>query len=191
MERWPFLISDHELTLRPLRYRDRGVWREVRQINAAWLAPWEATRPAIESDLPRPTFPEMVRHYNKEAKGFRSFSFAIWITEEKRDHFIGQITLGGVILGAYRGAHIGYWIDQRFANRGYTTRAVRELTNFAFSQMQLHRIEINLRPENVASRKVAEKSGYTLEGIRLRYLHIDGDWRDHLTFVAENPNNYN
>ena len=191
MERWPFLISDHELTLRPLRYRDRGVWREVRQINAAWLAPWEATRPAIESDLPRPTFPEMVRHYNKEAKGFRSFSFAIWIQEEKRDHFIGQITLGGVILGAYRGAHIGYWIDQRFANRGYTTRAVRELTNFAFSQMQLHRIEINLRPENIASRKVAEKSGYILEGIRPRYLHIADDWRDHLTFVAENPNNFN
>jgi ribosomal-protein-alanine N-acetyltransferase len=146
MERWPLLISDHELTLRSLRYRDRGVWREVRQINAAWLAPWEATRPTIESDLPRPTFPEMVRHYNREAKEFRSFSFAIWIKEGKQDHFIGQITLGGVILGAYRGAHIGYWIDQRFANRGYTTRAVRQLTNFAFSQMQLHRIEINLRP---------------------------------------------
>jgi ribosomal-protein-alanine N-acetyltransferase len=191
MERWPLLISDHELTLRSLRYRDRGVWREVRQINAAWLAPWEATRPTIESDLPRPTFPEMVRHYNREAKEFRSFSFAIWIKEGKQDHFIGQITLGGVILGAYRGAHIGYWIDQRFANRGYTTRAVRQLTNFAFSQMQLHRIEINLRPENVASRKVAEKSGYTLEGIRPRYLHIAGDWRDHLTFVAENPNNFN
>lgn len=53
--------------------------------------------------------------------------------------------------------------------------------------MQLHRIEINLRPENGASRKVAEKAGYKLEGNRANFLHIDGDWRDHITFVAENP----
>jgi ribosomal-protein-alanine N-acetyltransferase len=34
---------------------------------------------------------------------------------------------------------------------------------------------------------VAEKAGYVLEGERPRYLHIDGDWRDHLSFVKENP----
>ena len=38
-----------------------------------------------------------------------------------------------------------------------------------------------------ASRKVAEKAGYKLEGTRANFLHIDGDWRDHITFVAENP----
>ena len=74
---------------------------------------------------------------------------------------------------------------------GYTTRAVQALTDYAFKELQLHRIEINLRPENQASRKVAEKSGYYYEGLRPRYLHIAGDWRDHLTFVRENPNNFN
>jgi ribosomal-protein-alanine N-acetyltransferase len=33
---------------------------------------------------------------------------------------------------------------------------------------------------------VAEKAGYILEGSRARYLHIDGQWRDHVTFVKEN-----
>ena len=47
--------------------------------------------------------------------------------------------------------------------------------------------EINLRPENGASRRVAEKSGYILEGDRPKYLHIDGEWRDHICFVRENP----
>jgi ribosomal-protein-alanine N-acetyltransferase len=61
------------------------------------------------------------------------------------------------------------------------------LTEFGFSELNLHRIEINLRPENEASRKVAEKAGYIYEGLRPRYLHIDGDWRDHSTFVKENP----
>ena len=86
-----------------------------------------------------------------------------------------------------RGAHIGYWIDQRFANRGYTTRAVKALTNFGFNSLELHRIEIGLRPENGPSKRVAEKAGFSLEGSRLRYLHIDGTWRDHIIFVKENP----
>ena len=100
---------------------------------------------------------------------------------------IGQITLGGIIFGAMRGAHIGYWIDQRFASRGYTTRAVKLLTKFGFDGLKLHRIEINLRPENEASKKVAVKAGYVLEGSRNNYLHIAGDWRNHITFVKENP----
>ena len=99
--------------------------------------------------------------------------------------------MGGIVFGAYRGAHIGYWIDQRYANRGYATRAVKTLTQFGFNELLLHRIEISMRPENLASKKVAEKSGYKFEGIRERFLHIDGDWRDHLTFVAENPKNLN
>ena len=86
-----------------------------------------------------------------------------------------------------RGAHIGYWIDQRYANRGYTTRAVILLTKFGFAELHLHRIEINLRPENEASRQVAIKAGYLLEGSRNNYLHIAGVWRDHITFVKENP----
>lgn len=191
MGSWPYLIADHELTLRPLRYRDRAKWQEVRAANAQWLAPWEATRPPLESDRPLPSYLEMVRYYNKEGRELRSISLGIWLHLSGRDHLIGQITLGGIVLGAYRGGHIGYWIDQRFANRGYTTRAVKALTDFAFNELQLHRIEINLRPENGASKKVAEKSGYSFEGLRPRYLHIAGDWRDHLTFVAENPNNFN
>jgi ribosomal-protein-alanine N-acetyltransferase len=39
----------------------------------------------------------------------------------------------------------------------------------------------------MASRRVAEKAGYVLEGERPRYLHIDGGWRDHISFVKENP----
>ena len=49
--------------------------------------------------------------------------------------------------------------------------------------MGLHRIEINIRPENAASLRVVEKLGFRFEGMRLRYLHIDGDWRDHSTYA--------
>jgi ribosomal-protein-alanine N-acetyltransferase len=129
----------------------------------------------------------MVLQYRKDGMSLRSISLGIWLLENGSEKFIGQITLGGIVFGAMRGAHIGYWIDQRYANRGFTTKAVSLLTDFGLSDLALHRIEINLRPENEASKRVAEKSGYIFEGMRPRYLHIDGAWRDHATYVKENP----
>jgi ribosomal-protein-alanine N-acetyltransferase len=128
----------------------------------------------------------MVMQLNREMKALRSISLGVFLRENNSEKLIGQITLGGIIFGAMRGAHIGYWIDQRYSARGYTTRAVKLLTRFGFESLKLHRIEINLRPENEASKKVAIKAGYVLEGARNNYLHIAGDWRDHITFVKEN-----
>lgn len=185
---WPVLLSDGELELRALRLRDRLRWNRVRASNRQWLQQWEATLPTVTTgpaaSIPQlPSFYSMIATFNREARNGRSFSFVIW----KGPNLIGQITLGGVIYGALRGGHIGYWIDQEYANRGYTTQAVEIVTRFGFEQLGLHRIEINIRPENAPSCKVAEKAGYQLEGSRARYLHIDGQWRDHITYVKENP----
>lgn len=182
--RWPIEIAGQEITLRPLRFRDRAQWNRVRVENREWLSPWEATIPPVgtESYSELPSFFGMVKILNHEARNGRSFSFAIW----HQSQLIGQITLGGVMYGAMRGGHIGYWIDHNFKNRGYTTHAVEILTRHAFEELKLHRLEINLRPENASSRRVAEKAGYHLEGERARYLHIDGNWRDHISFVKEN-----
>ena len=180
---WPLVLVEGELTLRPLRIRDRGAWLSVRRKNREWLTPWEATSPISEENRNLPTFIEMVQFHNREGRAGRSISLAIWFNRE----LIGQITLGGISYGAYRGGHIGYWISQDHANKGLTTRAVREVTRYGLEELRLHRIEINLRPENAASKRVAEKAGFIFEGLRPRYLHIDGDWRDHLCFVKENP----
>lgn len=187
--RWPVVLAGDGIILRPLRFRDQRQWNTVRAENRLWLAPWEATVPLLSADnqdqigaQDLPSYFEMVRTLNSQARNQRSFSFAIW----KGPNLIGQISLGGVIFGAMRGGYIGYWIDRNFTNKGYTTQAVRLVTEFAFTTLKLHRIEINLRPENTASRRVAEKAGYLYEGERSRYLHIDGDWRDHICFVMEN-----
>jgi ribosomal-protein-alanine N-acetyltransferase len=182
---WPVILTEDGITLRPLRFRDRRKWNRVRAFNREWLTPWEATLPKARSGNASkiPSFYSMVRILNQEGRAGRAISLGIW----SEGNLIGQITMGGIIYGAMRGAHIGYWIDQRFSNRGFTTLAVDALTEFAFTELRLHRIEINLRPENAASRRVAEKAGYRFEGERARYLHIDGDWRDHISFVRENP----
>lgn len=156
----------------------------MRGENRDWLTPWEATVPPSpdSSDL-LPSYRQMVVALNREARAGRSYSFGIFLGKT----LIGQISMGGVMYGALRGAHIGYWIDRRYASRGYTTDAVKALTDFGFAKLHLHRIEINIRPENAPSIRVAQKAGYTYESERKSYLHIDGQWRDHVTYVRFNP----
>ena len=61
--------------------------------------------------------------------------------------------------------------------------AVALAVDHCFGVLRLHRMEVNIRPENAASLRVVEKLRFRYEGLRPRYLHIDGDWRDHLCFV--------
>lgn len=186
---WPVILRGESIELRPPRFSDRTQWNQVRAENKDWLAPWEATLPQTPQGAPasefltkRPSFYAMVRALNGEARAGRSYSFMIW--HEK--NLVGQLTLGGVIYGALRGAHIGYWIDKNYAGRGLTTEAVNTVTRFAFDALGLHRIEINIRPENAASIRVAEKAGYSFESDRPKFLHIAGDWRDHKSYVKVN-----
>ena len=95
---------------------------------------------------------------------------------------VGQVTVSGVTWGSARSANLGYWIDRAHAGRNITTTAVALVIDHCFTTVGLHRIEVAVRPENTASLRVVHKLGLRQEGEAPRYLHIDGDWRDHLLF---------
>jgi ribosomal-protein-alanine N-acetyltransferase len=175
---WPARLREGRIELRPLRLRDATAWREVRTRNARWLRPWEATLPLAEHDAPT-TYGAMVRRLRAEAREGRGLPFALVVDGS----FAGQVTVGGIARGSLLSAYIGYWIDQRAAGRGIMPTAVAMATDHCFREVGLHRVEINIRPENAASLRVVQKLGFREEGLRERYLHIDGDWRDHLTFA--------
>ena len=174
-------LTEGDVGLRPLRTSDAKTWQDVRRRNQAWLGPWDATVPdeGVRAGEVPPSFQSMTRRLRTEAREGRVIP---WATEF-HGRLVGQVTMGGIAYGSLRSAYIGYWIDQEFAGRGITSLAVAMATDYAFDILQLHRMELNIRPENTASRAVAEKLGYRVEGFREKYLHIDGDWRDHVTYV--------
>ena len=100
-----------------------------------------------------------------------------------RGQLAGQLTVSGIVGGSASWGQIGYWVDQRLAGRGIIPTAVALAVDYCFGAMGLHRVEIAIRPENVRSLRVVAKLGFRPEGLRPRYLHIDGDWRDHLVFA--------
>ncbi|MDX2007313.1 MAG: GNAT family protein [Meiothermus sp.] len=64
-----------------------------------------------------------------------------------------------------KSSEIGYWLGRGFTGRGLVTRAARAMLNHAFGELGLKRMALLAATENRASRRVAERLGFTLEGV--------------------------
>jgi [ribosomal protein S5]-alanine N-acetyltransferase len=95
----------------------------------------------------------------------------------------GQVTVDNIVRGALRSGHLGYWVDQEVSGRGLATTAVALACDHAFGPVGLHRLQADIRPENLRSQRLVERLGFRQEGLLRRYLDIDGDWRDHLSYA--------
>lgn len=189
--RWPVrlehaLDDGTQLRLEPIRRRDGAAWNEVRSRNHDWLRPWEATLPPDSPPGPA-SYPALVRLLVGQARQGRALPWLIHRSEGPDRPFtlVGQLTVSGIVGGSAAWGQIGYWVDQRVAGRGIVPTAVAMATDHCFGEAGMHRIEIAIRPENAASLRVVTKLGFRPEGLRPRYLHIDGDWRDHLVFALD------
>lgn len=171
---WPVQLVVGNVRLRPLKTSDAKTWARIRNANQDWLEPWEATAPVPSLERP-PTFAALTRRLNREARAGRTMPFAI----EYHGNFVGQINVSDIVYGSMRGCHIGYWIDQGVAGRGIMTAAVARVCDFLFDELKLHRVEIAVRPENEPSNRLVRTLGFSFEGIRPNFLHINHAWRDH------------
>lgn len=178
---WESTLAEGRVGLRPIRRRDGRIWREVRARNFDWLEEWEATVPieGLESGEIPASFGMMVRSMHRNARAGRLIPWVVTYDGK----FVGQLTVGGIAYGSLRSAYIGYWIDKEVAGKGIMPTAVAMALDYCLDQLHLHRVEIHIRPENAASRRVVEKLGIPEEGLRRSYLHIAGDWRDHICYA--------
>jgi [ribosomal protein S5]-alanine N-acetyltransferase len=165
--------------LRPAAPADYQVWADLRESSRGFLAPWEPTWP--DDDLTRSAYRRRLRRQNEEMARDESYTFFIF--DAGNDALLGGLTLGGVRRGVSQTATLGYWMGAAFAGRGIMTRAVGAVGRWTFQSLRLHRIEAACLPENIASRTLLERNGFTREGLARSYLKINGAWRDHLLYA--------
>ena len=104
------------------------------------------------------------------------------------DRAIGQLQLSQVYRRAFQSAMLGYSIDHLHEGRGLMSEALRAALADAFgSRVALHRVQANVRPENLRSLALLERLGFEREGLARDYLFIDGAWRDHAMTALINP----
>jgi ribosomal-protein-alanine N-acetyltransferase len=169
-------LRDGSVTIRPIKLRDARVLERELASNRGWLRQWEATNPhgPVSFDTRA-----SIRSLQSNARTGAGIPFAIEVDGE----FAGQLNVSSIAYGSLSSASIGYWVAERFAGRNVTPTAVALATDHCFFTVGLHRMEICIRPENEPSLRVVEKLGFRYEGLRRRFIHINGDWRDHFCFA--------
>ncbi|MGE3193151.1 MAG: GNAT family N-acetyltransferase [Microbacteriaceae bacterium] len=169
-------LRDGSVTIRPIRLRDARVLERELAMNRSWLRQWEATNPhgPVSFDTRA-----SIRSLQSNTRSGAGIAFAIEVDGE----FAGQLNVSSIAYGSLSSATIGYWVAERFAGRNVTPTAVALATDHCFFTVGLHRMEICIRPENEPSLRVVEKLGFRYEGLRRRFIHINGDWRDHFCFA--------
>ena len=169
-------LEHGRIGIRPVRLRDaRSLERELLG-NRGWLRQWEASNPhgPLNFDVR-----SSIRSLQQSARAGYGLPFIVEVDGE----LAGQLNVSSIAYGSLSSATIGYWVSERFAGLGATPTAVALATDHCFFGVGLHRMEICIRPENGPSLRVVEKLGFRYEGLRRRYIHSNGDWRDHFCFA--------
>ena len=94
---------------------------------------------------------------------------------------LGGASLNNVNLEQGRAA-IGYWLAPHARGRGVATHAVRLISRWAFDELHLARLDLTCGPDNRASLGVAERCGFTREGVLRSHIAFKGTRRDTVVF---------
>jgi RimJ/RimL family protein N-acetyltransferase len=125
--------------------------------------------------IPSPNTAENVRAFLAEPLEGR---VRLVIADPESDELIGSVGLVAVDEPGNCG-EIGYWVAAPHRGRGVATRAVALLADWALGERGLRRVELQIDPDNVSSRRVAEKAGFSYEGI------VDGRLGEAALYVLE------
>lgn len=161
------------MKLRLLTKADGAVLAALFQRNQPRFQPFEPTRPAYYYTADYHA--EVLAHNGKDTT---YFTFGLFADGE----LVGHVKLSGILRGGAQSAWLGYALDGSATGRGWMTQAVRAVTDFAFAQCQLHRIQASVLPENRSSVGVLTRCGFTPFGLSRQHLCIQGSWRDHALY---------
>ena len=172
-------LETERLTLRPPQHTDFRDWVALREASRDFLAPWE---PSWAPDhLSRKSFTNRV--YWAQRSVANGTAVPLFLIRRADAVLLGAITLDHIRRGPAQAGTTGYWIGAAHARQGYMREAIEALVHYAFTALDLSRIEAGCLPENVASRRLLESCGYKYEGVAQSYLQINGRWRNHVLYA--------
>lgn len=174
----PPRLDTARLYLRRPEAADADAWCAVIERNRDFLKPWSPSNTLRQINRAGFTARRALWQFDSR----QAVAHVFFIFTRQGDQLVGGITLGNILRGAAQSATLGYWLDATQRGQGLMTEAVARLTDYAFADMGLHRVQAGCLPENDASHRVLVKNAFTAEGIARGYIKIDGVWRDHLIF---------
>lgn len=169
------LHIDEHTEARLLRAEDADSLYDVTIRNREWLGRWMSWLDKVIDVSDTHAF---LRACEKEAYEHTAFKAGIW----RHGTLIGCIDLHDIDW-SNSNARIGYWLDNEHSGHGIATRAARLLVEYAFEALDLHRVEIFVTAHNESSRRVAERLGFTLEGVLRGAQRLRGRFYDQALYA--------
>jgi ribosomal-protein-alanine N-acetyltransferase len=176
-------VAGDKVTLRLPQPSDFEEWAALREASRDFLVPWEPTWPV--DDLTRSSYRRRLKRYTEDQRADLAYPYFIFRNADQK--LVGGLTLTNIRRGVAQAGSLGYWMGAAHARQGYMSAAVNTLVPFCFSTLRLHRIEAACIPDNAASVRLLEKTGFVREGYAKEYLCINGIWQDHLLFAHIRP----
>lgn len=174
----PWLVRTQRLLLRVLSEEDRREFVRMHEVSADLHRPW------VPLMTPGQTFDDLFRtNLAKAIQGQQDGGECRLVAYLAEGRMAALVNLVRITRGVFHCAYAGWAVNAEIAGHGYCTEAVAGALDYAFAPpplgLALHRIQANIIPHNRASVRVAEKNGFRVEGLGLKYLQIAGQWQDH------------
>lgn len=163
---------NNELSLRLMQESEAETMFQVIQENKAFLGTWLNWVEFVET--PENSI-EKIQEDNLGYQSGKSLKLGIF----KNNNFVGRIGFHW-IKGIQ--AEIGYWLAESENRKGIITESCKALINYAFHEMNLHRVIIRMDTKNIPSKKVPERLGFTCEGIERGSTFIQKQPRDSFVY---------
>ena len=173
-------IETDRLTLRPPTHSDFRTWSALRRESKDFLVPWEPEW--ADDHLTRKAFTNRVYWASRSIAS--GSAMPLFVIRRSDEVLVGAITLDNIRRGPAQAGTLGYWTGAPYARQGYMREAIKAVVHYAFTRLDLSRIEAACLPENKASRGLLEASGFKYEGVAQSYLQIAGRWRTHVLYAA-------
>lgn len=125
--------------------------------------------------------------YSEFLRRARARDRVTFVARRARDRtpgpLVGVVNVNNIVGGSFANAALGYYGFAGGVGGGRMTEAVRLAIGYCFTALELHRVEVNIQPGNVPSRRLVERLELRYEGFSPRLLNIGGEWRDHDRFA--------
>ncbi|MEU9126296.1 GNAT family N-acetyltransferase [Streptomyces sp. NPDC048506] len=162
------LLQGPRVAIRHVRRQDYDELTVLAQESAEMLRRWLGTREntveAFESYLAR-----------FEQPAHEGFVICLRSTGA----IVGGVNINNIIRGTLQTGTLGYTSYVSTTGHGYMTEGLGLVVQFAFGQLDLHRLEANIQPDNAASLNLVKRLGFQHEGYSTAFQYINGAWRDH------------
>jgi len=167
-------IDTSRLLLMPFRYDDDNdmlrYWVSDDKIQSIYSEPVYSTKVEVKELL------------DKYISSYQKDDYYRWaIIEKESDACIGQLAIF-LVDNKNHFCEIEYCIGSQFQRKGYCGEAVQAIINYAFCNINIHKMQVCHKDNNIASKGVIQKCGFTYEGTLRDYFYMDGKYVSRLYY---------